>query len=201
MQLRRVWGKPTVDRVTVDYYAHRGSKKEQHLRKQINLADGQAVLAFELQNGRRQEPIEQQQVANAVNGQLAVGRAILAQQAVANNNPQAVNQQLNQVSSNGRIGQLCDGHQQRPGRVWRTRHFAVHVPGPRWLPAGYHHAPVGHEHVGHGRRFGRSSLRALHHPAVVLVDSEGQYLQLPERLQRHQQRRYRQQQLSAKIEA
>jgi hypothetical protein len=100
MQLRRVWGKPTVDRVTVDFYTHRGTKMENHLRKQINLADGEAALAFALDNGRRKEPLEQQQVANAVNGQLAVGRAILAQQAAAAN-PQQVNQQLNQVSSAG----------------------------------------------------------------------------------------------------
>ena len=84
MLLRRVWGKPTVDKVTVDFYLHRGSSKEKHFRRQISLADGakegEASLAFELQNGRRQEPLEQEQVANAVSGQLAVGKAILAQQ-------------------------------------------------------------------------------------------------------------------------
>jgi hypothetical protein len=109
MQLRRVWGKPTVDRVTVDFYTHRGTKMEHHLKKQINLADGQAALAFALDNGRRQEPLEQQQLANAVNGQLAVGKAILAQQAVAANNPQQVNQQLNQVSSAGTQANYVSG--------------------------------------------------------------------------------------------
>ncbi|MBL8830191.1 MAG: VWA domain-containing protein [Planctomycetaceae bacterium] len=80
MQLRRVWGKTTVDKVTVDYYMHRGSAKERHLRRQISLVDGEASVALELQNGRRTESLEQTQVVNAVAGQMAIGRAILAQQ-------------------------------------------------------------------------------------------------------------------------
>jgi tetratricopeptide (TPR) repeat protein len=100
MLLRRVWGKPTVDKVTVDFYLHRGSPKEKHFRKQISLSDGakdgETSLAFELQNGRRQEPLEQEQVANAVAGQLAVGKAILAQQ-------------LNGLSSAGTLGSFLGG--------------------------------------------------------------------------------------------
>jgi len=80
MLLRRVWGKTTVDKVTVDYYVHHGSANERRFRRQISLADGEAAVSFELKNGRRVEPIEEQQVVNAAAGQLAIGRAILAQQ-------------------------------------------------------------------------------------------------------------------------
>jgi hypothetical protein len=40
-------------------------------------------VVFELKNGRRKEPLREQQVANAVGGQLAVNRQILAQQLAA----------------------------------------------------------------------------------------------------------------------
>lgn len=92
MLLRRVWGKPSVDRVTVDYYVHRGTPKEKRFRKQIALDDGEATVAFELQNGRRAEPLAEEQLANAVASQLAVGKAILAQQ---------LNRQLSNVNDTG----------------------------------------------------------------------------------------------------
>jgi hypothetical protein len=97
MLLRRVWGKPTVDKVTVDFYLHRGSPKEQHFRKQIGLEEGETSLAFELQNGRRTEPLEAEQVANAVAGQVAVGKAILAQQ-------------INGLSSPSTLGSFLGGN-------------------------------------------------------------------------------------------
>jgi hypothetical protein len=101
MLLRRVWGKPSVDRVTVDYYVHRGSKNEKHLRKQISLDKGEASVAFELQNGRRNEALAEEQLANAVNGQLAVGKAILAQQ---------LNQQLASATDTDTLGGFLGGN-------------------------------------------------------------------------------------------
>jgi hypothetical protein len=100
MLLRRVWGKTSVDRVTVDYYVHRGTPKEKHFRKQIALDDGEATVAFELQNGRRQEALADEQLANAVAGQLGVGKAILAQQ---------LNQQLGANTDIGTLGSFLGG--------------------------------------------------------------------------------------------
>ena len=78
--LRRVWGKVTAGKVTVDLYAHYGTPQEKHLREQIALGDQDALVVFDLPTGRRQEPIEEQQLANAAAGQMAVNQAILAQQ-------------------------------------------------------------------------------------------------------------------------
>jgi hypothetical protein len=78
--LRRVWGKLTADKATVDIYWHYHSKDQRHLRKQIELGDDDALALFELEKGRREQPLEEEQVANAVAGQVEVGRQILAQQ-------------------------------------------------------------------------------------------------------------------------
>jgi hypothetical protein len=107
MLLRRVWGKPSVDRVTVDYYVHRGTPKEKHFRKQIALDDGEATVAFELQNGRRAEPLAEEQLANAVSSQLAVGKAILAQQ---------ISRQLSNVNDTGALGDFYGGGNRFAGR-------------------------------------------------------------------------------------
>jgi hypothetical protein len=77
---KRVWGKVTADTVTVDITAHKGSPKQRGFHKQIPLDGDQAVAAFDLQNGRRVESLKDFQVANAVQGQMALGNQILAQQ-------------------------------------------------------------------------------------------------------------------------
>jgi hypothetical protein len=78
--LRRVWGKITAGKVTVDVYAHYGTPQQKHMREQIPLGDQDALVVFDLPDGRRQEPVAEHQLANAAAGQLAVNQAILAQQ-------------------------------------------------------------------------------------------------------------------------
>ncbi|HEX5443331.1 MAG TPA: hypothetical protein VFW87_05870, partial [Pirellulales bacterium] len=78
--LRRVWGKVTAGKVTVDVYAYYGTPDEKHLRDQVPLGEQDALVVFDLQKGRRQEPISERQLANAAAEQLAVNQAILAQQ-------------------------------------------------------------------------------------------------------------------------
>ncbi|OHB76774.1 MAG: hypothetical protein A2W31_12535 [Planctomycetes bacterium RBG_16_64_10] len=78
--VRRVWGNVTAGKVTVDVYTHHGDKQVQHERQQVPLDDDQAVVLFQLADGRRTEPLIQEQIANAVEGQVALNRAILAQQ-------------------------------------------------------------------------------------------------------------------------
>jgi hypothetical protein len=48
--------------------------------RQIDLADEPVMILFDVEKGRRKEPIEEVQLAGAVQGQLEVGRHILAQQ-------------------------------------------------------------------------------------------------------------------------
>jgi hypothetical protein len=66
--------------VTVDVCRHFGSEAPQHERQQLELSDKDAMVVFELDHGRRNEPLEAGQLAGAVQRQQAVSRAVLAQQ-------------------------------------------------------------------------------------------------------------------------
>ena len=89
--VRRVWGQLAANKVTMDIYWHYFSKKEKKQTKQIELVNDEAVAAFDLNEGRRTEPLAEQQVANAAAGQVAAGRQLLLnQQLNALNNPQAL---------------------------------------------------------------------------------------------------------------
>jgi hypothetical protein len=70
--VRRVWGKVTANKVTVDVIWHYWTKKERTERKQIDLSGDEAVCVVSLEDGRRTEPLEQQQLANAVANQVAL---------------------------------------------------------------------------------------------------------------------------------
>jgi hypothetical protein len=78
--IRRVWGKITAGKVTVDLYAHYGTPEEKHLHEQIALDDQDALVVFDLPKGRRQEPLAEHQLANAAQKQLAINHAIVTQQ-------------------------------------------------------------------------------------------------------------------------
>jgi hypothetical protein len=80
VQIRRVWGKITAGKVTVDVHTNYRSKQARHERRQIAVGDDAAVIAFELEHGRREEPLAQHLIANAAQQQVELGRAILAQQ-------------------------------------------------------------------------------------------------------------------------
>jgi hypothetical protein len=78
--LRRVWGKVTAGKVTVDVYTHYGTKQIKHYERQIPLGEQDTIATFELADGRRRESLAEQQVANAAVGQVAINQAILNQQ-------------------------------------------------------------------------------------------------------------------------
>jgi len=90
MMVRRVWGKVTNDQVTVEIHKNFRSENPEVLRRKIPLKDDEALVKFDLQNGRRTEPLEQRQAEIAAVGQIAVGRQILAQQLAAAIDPQAL---------------------------------------------------------------------------------------------------------------
>ena len=91
MLLRRVWGKVTAGKVTVDVYTHFGTKQVRHFHHQIPLGDQDTIATFDLADGRRQESLGEQQVANAAVGQVALNQAILNQQINTATNTAAAN--------------------------------------------------------------------------------------------------------------
>jgi len=77
--LRRVWGNVTAGKVNVKVINHYLGPNAVEVRKQIPLDKDEALVVFDLNGGRRTEPLHEQQVANAAIGQMALNRQILAQ--------------------------------------------------------------------------------------------------------------------------
>jgi hypothetical protein len=78
--IRRVWGSVTGGKVNVEVVTHFGAANTIDVQKNIPLDSDEAMVVFDLKDGRRQEALRDQQVANAVGQQLSVNRQILAQQ-------------------------------------------------------------------------------------------------------------------------
>ncbi|MEX1223399.1 MAG: hypothetical protein WEA31_02515, partial [Pirellulales bacterium] len=85
--LRQVWGRipsGTVE-VTIRTYDENGEPVVHKKNYPVGAKD--AMIVFDLKEGRRQENLEEHQLARAAQGQLAVNRAILAQQINAVQDP------------------------------------------------------------------------------------------------------------------
>ncbi len=93
--IKRVWGKLTTGKVTIDIYTHYLSKYESRIHKQIPLTNDEALVVFDLKGGRREEAVEKQQLANAVAKQVHVSQQILGQQLAAAANPATLTSFLN----------------------------------------------------------------------------------------------------------
>ena len=78
--LRRVWGNVTGGRVKVEVYTHYWSPKQAVLAKTVELKNDQAVIQFQLADGRRTEPLKEVQLANAALPHLQIRQQVLAQQ-------------------------------------------------------------------------------------------------------------------------
>jgi hypothetical protein len=89
--VRRVWGDLTTGKVTVEAITHFRTPKAVRKWQTVALEDGEALLKFDLADGRRKEPLREQQLANAVAAQVALTRQqqILAQQVAALDDPRA----------------------------------------------------------------------------------------------------------------
>ncbi|MEN6406215.1 MAG: hypothetical protein ABFC77_07080, partial [Thermoguttaceae bacterium] len=75
--VRRVWGTLTSDKVNVEVITHFRGEKTASIRKNISLNKSEAMVIFELADGRRTESLREQQVANAASNQLAVNQQAL----------------------------------------------------------------------------------------------------------------------------
>ena len=92
--LRRVFGKLTTGQVSVELITHYGTSKATTLEKKIPLNNSEALVKFDVADGRRKDSIEEQQVFNAALAAVAQVNLsrhpeILAQQVAAVNDPQA----------------------------------------------------------------------------------------------------------------
>ena len=160
MLVRRVWGKPTAGKVTVDVYTHYNTDRNQRMRKIIPLGSDEALVTFDLAGGRRKEALEEQQVVNAVKRQEAVRRDVLAQQ-------------LALAASGG------TGSGGSPARIPIRRNNG-NGGAPRGGAVGYQ--PVIERAAGRGEPFragrdlGRSPLRAHHVHSVFLGDLGSQHV-------------------------
>ena len=215
--VRRVFGKVVGDKVTVEVCTHYLTDKQQTVKQAMKLIKDQTAVAFQLADGRRREPLKQQQVANAALGQLAT-RQVLGQQIAQAVDPRtmmALNQALRGglASCRARAGESGGRRRGEPGRrrggesgrrrqqrqqqrrrrqsagQHRGRLPPALVPRRRGLPAGDHHPARGHQPVGHGRGLGRPPLRPCLLHAAVLRRGPGQHLQYVHRGHRADQLR------------
>jgi tetratricopeptide (TPR) repeat protein len=95
MLLRRVWGNLTAGKVTVEIHTNYGTKEAKVLTKTVELDGDEAAVVFNVDQGRRKESLQQQQIANAAAAQLALHDQIIAQR------PDILAQQLAGVADRG----------------------------------------------------------------------------------------------------
>ena len=78
--LKTVWGEVTAGKVTVEIWTNYGTPQQTYGKQQIPLGERDAVVNFNLNEGRRVEPLAEEKIATIDKGRIEVGRAILAQQ-------------------------------------------------------------------------------------------------------------------------
>lgn len=78
--VKRVWGEVTSGKVTVTIYSHYRSKDQVGETRQLTLSDPGVMINFRLENGRREESLEQHTIESVVKDQLVTNRNVLAQQ-------------------------------------------------------------------------------------------------------------------------
>jgi hypothetical protein len=87
VRIHRVLGEVAAGKVTVDVYTHLRSGEVQHERQQLEVTDKDAMVVFDLNKGRRAEPLQAAQLAGAVKRQQAISNSVLAQQIASGSDP------------------------------------------------------------------------------------------------------------------
>jgi hypothetical protein len=104
---RRVWGKVTAGKVSVEVCTHYRGKNAVRICKRIPLENDEALVVFDLKDGRRKEQLREHQVVNAAIGQMALGRQVLAQQLANAVDPQVLGSlALSRAGGESGIGSL-----------------------------------------------------------------------------------------------
>lgn len=85
--LRRAWGQVAAGRATVEIWTHYGTPKQTYGKQQIPIGTKDVVVNFEVVDGRRVEPIEEEKIANLERVREKMGHQVLAQQFNALSDP------------------------------------------------------------------------------------------------------------------
>ncbi len=104
VRIRKVWGEVVAGKVTLEITKNFGSKNQRYEKQRITVPDDtDAMVIFELQQSRREQPLAAEQLQVAVNRQAAIGQAVLAQQLGGASDPR-----IAPIRGNGRGGDLRD---------------------------------------------------------------------------------------------
>ena len=87
--VRRASGKVAADTITAEMTIHRGTDREETLRRQIRIGADDQILSVNVPAGRRTEPLFDAQIAQDVEAQRHLGKTVLAQQLAAIDDPAA----------------------------------------------------------------------------------------------------------------
>ncbi|MBA3485038.1 MAG: hypothetical protein H0T51_24845, partial [Pirellulales bacterium] len=90
VRVRKVWGDVVADRVTVDVYKNYRSKDQKHERQYVPVGDDDSLVVFNLDQGRRNDPVEAQQLVASIHRQEAISKAVLAQQVSSLDDPSII---------------------------------------------------------------------------------------------------------------
>jgi tetratricopeptide (TPR) repeat protein len=104
--VKRIWGTPTAGKVTVEVAKKYGSKQQEVISKHVPLTDGRAAVVFELDDGRRQDALDELQIETVARVQRELSRAILGQQLASYEYSDAVRDYLRDALSAQRDGRL-----------------------------------------------------------------------------------------------
>ena len=81
VRVRKIWGDVVADKVTLDVYLGYGTENQKHERQRINVFDNEdSMVVFNLDQGRRLQPLKEQELQVAIQRQEAISNAALAQQ-------------------------------------------------------------------------------------------------------------------------
>ncbi len=86
--LRRVWGRPTAGKVRVDVVTNYGTPQQKIVSRLVDVGEKDALILFQVDEGRRREPVQAHLLANDVR-QLAMARQMIARQLMAVSDPSA----------------------------------------------------------------------------------------------------------------
>jgi len=88
VRIRKVWGDVVAGKVTLEVIKNFGSAEQRQEKQRLTLsAETDAMVIFELEQGRREQPLATEQLQVAVNRQDAISRAVLAQQLAGASDP------------------------------------------------------------------------------------------------------------------
>ncbi len=104
VRIRKVWGEVVAGKVTIEVTKNYGTKHQLYEKQRITLPeDTDAVVIFELEQSRREQPLAAEKLQIAVNRQESISRAVLAQQLSRTSDPR-----IAPIRGNGRGNDLRD---------------------------------------------------------------------------------------------